>query len=627
MLLGIWEPGQLAADLRSETMSRVAQFYPDAVVETARRWCDTHLLLCHLATPWVTATAPYSFFTLPGPQVSVMAEGTFYNLPDLQAQLGLPGASDPLKPAQALALLYQTYGHHFLDPINGKFSFALWDKSQQRLILGQDRLGIQPLFYCQQGDRLVFSSALKAFKALGIKRQLNRSALLQYLLYCYNPGNDTLLQDIHRLPAAHFLSWQDATATRHQYWQLSFAHPQAKTEAQYCEEIPQLIKDAVRIRMTGDRPLGIFLSGGIDSSAMLSFASQLSDTPLSTFSFRCDGRSYDESSYARYVAEHFGTNHTEIPYQPSDLTSLTAVVGEMDEPFCDLGIEISTFLMGRAAQNQVAYVFSGEGGDELFGGHPVYSADKVAAVLDTIPRPLLNPFLQILQRLPDSTEKKNLQVKLKRFSYSLTFPPELLSHRWRAYYSPQELLALCSATFLNSTPLDRLFENMIRHSRAADGPDALSRSLYSDYWTLVSFYLRRLSLLKAFGIDSRVPLLDYRLIEYAATVPSNLKISGFSDTKYIYKKALVGTIPDKILFDRPKLGHSVPLKNWLRNSPQLREWVVDLLSSSAFCGRDLFQVSFVQKLIQEHLDLIHNHSHRLWALVVLESWLQKNLDE
>ncbi len=627
MLIGIWDASQSEADLRSQTASRVAQFYGEAAAATAQYWCEAHLVLGHIATPREHATAPLSCFTLAGQQVSVIVEGTIYNLPDLQSKLGLPAGSDPLAPAQAIALLYEAYGYHFLDPINGRFRVALWDKSQQRLILGQDRLGIQPLFYCQQGDRLIFSSALKAFKALGIQRQLNRSALLQYLLYCYNPGDETLLQDIHRLPAAHFLTWQDAALTRHQYWQLSFAHPQAKSEAQYCEEIPQLIKDAVHIRMAGDRPLGIFLSGGIDSSTMLSFATAHSDTPLKTFSFRCDGRSYDESSYARYVAQHFGTIHTEILYQPSDLTCLPAVVGEMDEPFCDLGIEISTFLMGRAAQDQVAYVFSGEGGDELFGGHPVYSADKVAAVVDRIPRPILRPLVQVLQRLPDSTEKKNLQVKLKRFSYSLTFPPELLSHRWRTYYSPQELLALCSTTFLNSTPLDRLFENMIRHSREADGPDALSRSLYSDYWTLVSFYLRRLSLLKAFGIESRVPLLDYRLIEYAATVPSNLKISGFSDTKYIYKKALVGTIPDKILFDRPKLGHSVPLKNWLRNSPQLREWVVDLLSSSAFCGRDLFQASFVQKLIQEHLGLIHNHSHRLWALVVLESWLQQNLDE
>ena len=284
----------------------------------------------------------------------------------------------------------------------------------------------------------------------------------------------------------------------------------------------------------------------------------------------------------------------------------------MDEPFCDIGIEIATFLLGRAASGQVSYVFSGEGGDELFGGHPVYTADKVAAYIDRLPKPLLQPIAQVLQTLPDSDRKKNLQVKLKRFAYSVAFPPELLSHRWRIYYTAAELDKLCTKELLKQTQKPE--------------PDLLSRCLSSDYWTLVNFYLRRLELLRQFGIENRLPLLDYRLVEYAAKIPSELKLKGFSDTKYIYKQALKGILPDDILFNRPKLGHSVPMKNWLRQETEIIDWMTDILNSTSFRQRGLFKPNAIQKLLDEHANKQHNHSHRLWALLVLELWFREYLD-
>jgi asparagine synthase (glutamine-hydrolysing) len=621
MLLGLFNTNRAQSELHEEFL----QILPRLSAQPPKVWHNEHLLLSWIPTGIPSLDKPHQPFLSPDRQIVLLFEGKLYNATELQQSLGMTPETD--SSSEILVNLYIKYGDRFLDPVNGKFAFALWDQRQQKLLLGRDRFGIQPLFYCYQQGPLIFGSSLRSLLKTGwIPKQLNSQVVLEYLLYCYNPSQQTFIETVQKVPASHFLSFDGATLNLHRYWNLSFAEQHQKTEAQYCEEIPALMEDAVRIRIDPSRKLGVFLSGGIDSSSMLSLASQHVTEPLATFSFRCAGRSYDESSYARYVAQQFNTNHTEVQYQPEDLSAIATIVQSMDEPFCDIGIEIGTFLLGRTAQGQVDYIFSGEGGDELFGGHPVYTADKVAAWVDWIPRSLSHPIMQLLQKIPDSDQKKNLQVKLKRFAYSLSFSPELLSHRWRIYYTPQELQDLCTPDFLDQCNLETLFDSMVQSSEAADGDDGLSRSLYSDYWTLVNFYLRRLELLRSFGIDNSLPLLDYRLVEYAAKIPSSLKLRGFSDTKYIYKQALKGIVPDKILFDRPKLGHSVPMKNWLRDRPEIQKWVVEILSDAQFRQRGLFSDGFIQRLIHEHLQKSHNHSHRLWSLVVLELWLREHLD-
>jgi asparagine synthase (glutamine-hydrolysing) len=234
--------------------------------------------------------------------------------------------------------------------------------------------------------------------------------------------------------------------------------------------------------------------------------------------------------------------------------------------------------------------------------------------------------LPLLQQIPDSDQKKNFQVKLKRFAYSLSFPPELLSHRWRSYYRLEELQELCTENFLACCDVRQLFDGMLQYSGETTSWDLLSRSLYSDYFTLVNFYLRRLGLLRGFSIESRLPLLDYRLVEYAAKIPSRLKIRGVSDTKYLYKKILEGLLPREILYDRPKLGHSVPMKNWLREDAKLQKWMLEILLEASLVKRGLFRSTVIRRFVDEHLSRRHNHSHRLWGLLVLELWLRAWLD-
>lgn len=618
MIFGIYEPNQSADALR--------QTVQDAVSEpsTVKVWTKDSIALAWLKSGISTLDEPHQPYHSDR-TVSVF-EGKLYNLAELQSRLGTDVLSTECS-GKALGMLYERYGEDFLERVNGKFSLALWDKRSQTLTLGRDRLGIQSLFYSSQGDRLLFSSSLKTLLKLpGISKQLNHQAVIDYLLYCYNPSRDrSFFQGVYKLPASHLLKVNSSGVTRYQYWNLDFSNTESKTEDQYKTEIPALIEDAVKLRLDTQQPPGVLLSGGIDSSTMVSLTSKLSSTPISTFSFRCRGKSYDESQYARLIADRFQTNHTEVPYETKEVSCIAEVAASMDEPFCDIGIEIATFLLGRTASGQVSYVFSGEGGDELFGGHPVYTADKVAAYVDRIPQAILKPITQILQTLPDSDRKKNLQVKLKRFSYSVAFPSELLSHRWRIYYTAAELDTLCTEELLADSSTDALFDTMLKQTQKPE-PDLLSRCLSSDYWTLVNFYLRRLELLRQFGIENRLPLLDHRLVEYAAKIPSDLKLKGFSDTKYIYKQALRGILPDEILFDRPKLGHSVPMKNWLRQETEIINWVTDILNSRSFEKRGLFKPKAIQKLLDEHRHKLHNHSHRLWALVVLELWFREYLD-
>ena len=625
MILGIYDPQQSAASLQEKVQTALSK------TASAQIWSDKVIALAWMPTNISSLDEPEQPYRSSS-TVSVF-EGKLYNLADIQTRLGEKITSE--QSGRAIGQLYERDSDDFLFGVNGKFAFALWDRRSQQLVLGRDRLGIQSLFYTTHGSQLIFSSSLKLLlKVPGVAKALNRQAVIDYLLYCYNPSDDTFFQNIYKLPASQLLKAGDRGVQLYPYWQLSFAEVDPKPEAEYCEEIPALIEDAVRLRMDREQLPGVLLSGGIDSSAMLSLSSQMSDRALSTFSFRCQGKSYDESQYARLVANRFSTQHTEITYGPESLTHIAEIAAAMDEPFCDIGIEIGTFLLGKNAQGKVSYVFSGEGGDELFGGHPVYTADKAAKYIDLIPKSLLQPISKSLQKLPDSDQKKNLQVKLKRLAYSLAFPPELLSHRWRIYYTANELKELCNDGLLPSylsngaseALSERMFDTMLKHTQV-DGPDILSRCLSSDYWTLVNFYLRRLELLRSSGIENRLPLLDYRLVEYAAKIPSNFKLRGFSNSKYIYKQALRGIVPNQILFDRPKLGHSIPMKNWMREQAVVKNWMIDILSSDSFNNRKLFNPKFVQRLLNEHFQKTHNHSHRLWALVVLELWFRNNLDD
>ncbi|MFQ5648749.1 MAG: asparagine synthetase B family protein [bacterium] len=528
--------------------------------------------------------------------------------------------------ASLILSCYQNEGEAGFKALNGQVSAAICDKAKQKFVLLRDHLGFEPLFYSWDRDSLLFSSSLRSLLQHASKRELNFRAVRNYLLFNYNPGLDTFIANVKKVRPGHCLVFEQGKLQSRRYWFLSYENQNGRRIEDYTEELVTLTKDAIRIRSheNGSDP-GAFLSGGMDSSSVVGLLSDLVDTPIHTFSFRCDDKYVDESHFARVMANHYKTQHNEIEFTAEELTNLERMAAWMEEPLCDIGVELGSYILGRAARGKVKYILTGDGGDELYAGHPVYIADKLATKFDHVPAPIRHAITRTARLLPDSEEKKSFRVKARRFAYSYNFPAELLSNRWRIYYTEDELSELCEPDVVAEFGELHSYDDITALYADADGPDALSRSLYGDYQTLVHFHVDRLRLTRAWGVEARFPLHDYRLIEFSATIPSELKIRG-QQAKYVQKKAMEGLLPDEIVFRKDKMGHNVPMKNWMRNSVTFRELVNDVLSESALKRRGFFKTGVVQSMLELHLQKKRDYSHRLYALLLLELWMQKNLD-
>jgi len=560
--------------------------------------------------------------------VAVVFAGAIYNRSEMAARAGLGANSEAASNSAALVeCLYRREGLDFLDRVNGKFALAVWDKRSAVVHLARDRFGIEPLYYYLDENKVVFGSMVRPIaQYTGIGLDLDLGSLSKFLLFNYNPGLGTFHQQVRKLRPAHVLTI-DAKATKlRPYWRLSFAELRQDTEQGWADALFDQIRGAVNRRLDGDTTPGVFVSGGMDSSSILGFANQAAGKSLNTFSYRCRGASFDESHYARRMAESTNSKHHEVEYRAADVLLMPEIVAQMDEPFCDVGINIATYLLGKEAGPAVPYVLTGDGGDELFGGHPIYEADKMAQFVDSIPGVIKKPLLALGMSLPDSDKKKNLAIKIKRFSEGLAFPPALLSHRWRIYYTSSELQRLLSAEVYEVVRGHDPYEEILQYNAEADGTDLLSRCLYSDYHTVVNFYLRRNDLNRKFGLETRYPMLDHELVEFCAAMPTSMKIRGWFDTKYIFKKAMERMLPHDIVYRKDKLGHSIPLKNWLRDRADVREFVFDHLSEESLNKRGFFKPAYISGMINEHLQKRRNNSHRLWTLTVLEIWLRENAD-
>lgn len=558
----------------------------------------------------------------------VVFEGKIYNYEELKESL-----DEDLKkmvnenPATLILCLYKRFGQKFLQKLNGKFAFAIWEASKNNLLLVRDRMGIEPFYYYIDDERVIFSSRIKEILQYpGVRKNLNYQAMYQFLLFNYNPALHTFFSNVSKLRPAYMVNIRDKSVESRSYWNLSFANIIQRDEKEITEKLLDLLRNSVKIRLEPGEDLGVFLSGGMDSSTMTALIHEYFDRQLHTFSYRCKSDSFDESYYAQFMAKHYKTSHHETEYRVNDVLQIEDLVNYMDEPFCDIGINIATYILGKKAAQAVPYIITGDGGDELFAGHPVYEADKMAALVDPIPGIIKAPVLALARMLPDSDKKKNFVVKAKRFATSVGFPKELLSHRWRIYYDEKEIRNLVTPKALQSLNGYQPYSDILQFNREADGPDNLSQSLYSDYNTVVGFYLRRMNLNNKFNLEPRYPMLDHRLIEYCATLPSEVKYKGWSDTKYIFKKTMEGVLPDEIVFRKDKLGHSIPLKNWIRDDKKVKSFVLDYVSEETINKRGFFNPNFVNQMVKEHMTKARNNSHRVWALAVLEMWLQQNYD-
>ncbi len=519
--------------------------------------------------------------------------------------------------------LYKKKGISFLESLNGSYILALSDARNKQVIIASDKMNTQSIFYSFEEDGLIFSSDLK-FLAHFLQRTVHIEplALMKYLTFCYNPGSQTFFQGIQRLLPGYFLFWSKEGGQKKKYWSLSFSSQTEEKTEKVGETIREKLTEAVRIRADRRKKIGAFLSGGLDSSSIVSLLSSYTKQNIPTYSFRCKGKSFDESYYARMVSDHCKARFNLIEYSPEDVLKAENMVELMDEPFCDVGINIATYLLSENAAGKISSIFTGDGGDELFAGHPVYVADKVTKMIHWIPEAILNSFFRFGRSLKDSEKKKDVRVKFKRFSESYRYPEELGTHRWRVYYNPSDLKRLLVQGWWHGENPENIFEDIIQFNKQTDGKDILSRSLASDYQTVVQFYLRRMTIARRMGLQPRMPMLDPDLVSYCATVPSKLKIKGFSDVKYIEKIAIEPLLPREVVYRKDKLGHSIPLKNWLIDNAQVKEFVYDLISENTIRSRNYFNPEYINRMKEDHLNRVRNNSHRLWALAVLELWLK-----
>jgi len=536
--------------------------------------------------------------------------------------------SNSCSSAQLIGKFYDQKKSDCFSEINGNFIIGIWNRELQQFILARDHLGVEPLYYFWDGIKLIFASSLKALLRYDeTKTEINYKGLHSYLLFNYNPSLDTIISGIKNLPPGNYLQLEKGNLKIKSYWKLSFEVNPGKNEEQYIEELLPLMRNAVQLRIEDDKDThGAFLSGGMDSSSVVGLMSSFINGSVHTFSFRCRGKSFDESHYAKIVSDRYHAQHHLVEFSPEEIISIAEIVNYMEQPFCDIGIEIATYILGRQASGKTSYILSGDGGDELFAGHPVYQADTFAQKFEKLPKLLKESIINISKLFPDTEKKKSLIVKAKRFAYSYNFPPDLYSNRWRIYYTDKELTQLVRSDTLPDLQQCNPLEEIVSIYQQANGNDYLSKTLYGDYYTVVGFYLRRMQLLRTFGIEGRFPMLDPRLVEYAATIPSELKIRG-SETKYILHKTMTGILPDEIVYRKDKLGHSVPMKNWLRDIPLVKDFVTDVLSEATIKKRGYFNANYIQHLLNDHLTRKQNNSHRIWALLVLELWLQKNIDQ
>ena len=549
--------------------------------------------------------------------------------PLLKSSAGVSPVSGLGTAAQLLKEL-DARGLEALANVDGAFAIAWWSGQQNELYLIRDRFGAEPLYYANVGHQLAFASRIRDLVKAGVvRRALSADGMAEFLMYCYLPGTHTLHESVSRVPPGSVVRYSPGGRIAVERWYaLSFADPFTGSESEIASGYRDALESAVTVRLGPSNP-GALLSGGMDSSSAVTFARRHWSGEIKSFGFRCAGTSFDESVYARGLADALDIQHTEVDYGELESLSVQQAVVEMEVPFCDVGIEIGTWLLGRTAQSKVQYVLTGDGGDEIWASHPVYAAQKLLQWYDRLHLPpvVSDSIWRTASLLPDSDKKRDLAVILKRIFPRPGIPRDLRHFRWRTYYSMDELRGVLAPEWARKFEGTDPFECVRESFDGYHGPDdGISPLLFSDYTTASGFYFSRLMLLRHFGIEARMPFYDRELVEFGARIPSRLKLEGIERTKRLFRLAMKGVLPDVVNERQDKLGHSVPLKNWLRESSTLNQRVADTLSHTSIESRGLFRFEEIERLRAEHAQRRHNHSHRLWALFVLEHWLRAHFD-
>lgn len=559
--------------------------------------------------------------------VRVVFNGEIYNFQDLRPGLEERGHrfrshSD----TEVILHLYEEEGEEAIRRLDGMFALALWDARRGRLLLARDRMGKKPLHYATPPGWFLFASELKGLLAHpGVRATLDPEALLRYLTYEYVPAPRTIWREARKVLPGHLLVVERERIEERSYWKPRFLRPaEIPSPDEAARHLTGLLTKAVERRLVSDVPLGVFLSGGIDSSAVVALMTRLRPpASVKTFSIGFHEKSYDESPYARAVADAFGTDHQEEILGGGEMLEvLPEVMGWLDEPFADSSI-LPTYLLARFTRRRVTVALGGDGGDELFAGYPTFQAHRIAELYRRLPGPLRWAIEKGAGWIPPSPRYMSLEFRARQFLQGIALPAEERNQGWLGSFLPEEARGLLTGEAAGALGTDSPYADLREALRGFEGEELLDRIAYLYY----RFYLQDDILVKvdrasmAVSLEARAPFLDTAVVEFASALPPSFKIRGLS-TKWLLKKALGGIVPPQVLH-RKKQGFGIPIAHWLNGD--LRGAVDAALAPERLRRGGLLRPEPVARLLAEHRAGRRDHRKPLWTLFAFQRWADRHL--
>lgn len=556
--------------------------------------------------------------------IVVVYNGEIYNYRENREYLERKGhrfytSSD----TETIVHLYEEFGDKCVEKLQGMFAFALWDSANGRLVLARDRIGIKPLYYYAKDGVLAFASELKALlQHSSIKREINFHALHDYFTYMYVPAPDTIFNDIYKLDPGHIIICENGKIKMHEYWDVCSEADKnivsSMKETDISDRMCTLMREAVSRHLISDVPVGIFLSGGLDSSSIVAMASEISNNPLKTFSIGFKDNYYNELDNARLVSQRYGTDHHEYIVGPASIEDIGDILYFFDEPFADSSA-IPTYYVSKYSRQNATVALSGDGGDELFGGYGNYKADKIGSLYRRLPlfvrKGLIPSMVDVMPDGPDYLSKK---AKIKKILNMGNLTAEQGHIFWLSCFSKDAKEELYASNSLKSLAVLDSAERYGELFAKCAQPDFLNRCICVDIMSILpDDYLTKIDRMSmANSLEVRVPFLDHELVEFAVSVSSKYKLRGLK-TKYLLKKIMKNKLPKEIVEGRKK-GFSIPLARWFREgfSPLIREF----LSEEIIKKRGYFNSDFIKRISDDHIKGRKDNSKQLWALICFEIW-------
>lgn len=557
----------------------------------------------------------------------IVFNGEIYNFQEIKEDLESRGHKFYTNcDTEIIVHLYDEYGADCVTYLRGMFAFAIWDFRDKSLFLARDRVGKKPILYSHQanGD-LIFGSEFTALLAHPeISRDVDFEAIDSYLSYLCVPAPQTAFKQIRKLEPAHWLRWKDGRIETQRYWQPDFSKKIKISETEAIEETTRIVREATKLRLISEVPLGAFLSGGVDSSIVVALMAQESSQPVKTFSIGFEEQDFSELKYAKRVAEHVGAEYNEFIVRPNALEVLPTLVEHYGEPYADSSA-IPTYYVSKETRQFVTVALNGDGGDESFAGYERHAAMKIAEIYHRFPKFARKLFFEKpINLFPTSELKKSRVRDAKRFLQAASLSKTERYFRWMSTFNRDAKRELYTKEFTETVAAQNPSVFLDKWFGAANGSGILDATLLTDQMT----YLPNDLLVKvdiasmANSLEARSPFLDHKVIEFAASLPENLKMQRF-ETKSLLKKVAAKLVPKEVIYRR-KMGFGVPIGNWFRG--EMKDFVREILLSEKSLKRGIAKPEMIEKYVNEHTNAERDHTFQIWTLLMLELWFQRFID-